>query len=148
MRGKDAESPDSGLLSGRPRTPPGSGHNLRTRVLGLEFVRVVREHFGAVFGHEDDVLEPDTAVTRTVEPRLDRDDVELTFGLLRIRETKFGKSREVPLHPSTVEALVAFGVAGEDAARDAKGPGSFHVNLYDALAGLDPATLHERARVA
>jgi hydroxyethylthiazole kinase len=47
-----------------------------------------------------------------------------------------------------VDALVAFGVAGEDAARDAKGPGSFHVNLYDALAALDPATLDERARVA
>jgi hydroxyethylthiazole kinase len=47
-----------------------------------------------------------------------------------------------------VEALVAFGVAGEDAARDAKGPGSFHVNLYDALAALVPATLDARARVA
>jgi hydroxyethylthiazole kinase len=46
-----------------------------------------------------------------------------------------------------VEALVAFGVAGEDAARDAKGPGSFHVGLYDALAALDPETLDERARV-
>jgi hydroxyethylthiazole kinase len=46
-----------------------------------------------------------------------------------------------------VEALVAFGVAGEDAAQDAKGPGSFHVNLYDALAALDPATLDGRARV-
>jgi hydroxyethylthiazole kinase len=46
-----------------------------------------------------------------------------------------------------VEALVAFGVAGEDAARDAKGPGSFHVNLYDALAALDPETLDGRARV-
>jgi hydroxyethylthiazole kinase len=48
---------------------------------------------------------------------------------------------------AAVEALVAFGVAGEDAARDAKGPGSFHVSLYDALAALDPATLDGRARV-
>jgi hydroxyethylthiazole kinase len=47
-----------------------------------------------------------------------------------------------------VEALVAFGVAGEDAAVGAKGPGSFHVNLYDALAALDPATLDGRARVS
>ena len=47
-----------------------------------------------------------------------------------------------------VEALAAFGVAGEDAAVDAKGPGSFHVNLYDALAGLEPATLDGRARVS
>jgi hydroxyethylthiazole kinase len=48
---------------------------------------------------------------------------------------------------AAVEALVAFGVAGEDAAVDAKGPGSFHVNLYDALAALDPKTLSERAKV-
>ena len=47
-----------------------------------------------------------------------------------------------------VEALVAFGVAGEDAAREAKGPGSFHVALYDALAALDPETLDERARLS
>jgi hydroxyethylthiazole kinase len=46
-----------------------------------------------------------------------------------------------------VAALVAFGVAGEDAADVATGPGSFHVALYDALAALEPATLDERARV-
>jgi len=43
-------------------------------------------------------------------------------------------------------ALVAFGVAGEDAAESAKGPGSFHVALYDALYALDPETLDSRAR--
>jgi hydroxyethylthiazole kinase len=47
-----------------------------------------------------------------------------------------------------VEALVAFGIAGEDAAREAKGPGSFHVALYDALAALDPQTLDTRARLS
>ena len=49
---------------------------------------------------------------------------------------------------AAAEALVAFGVAGEDAARGAKGPGSFHVALYDSLAALDPATLDGRARVS
>ena len=49
---------------------------------------------------------------------------------------------------AAVAALVAFGVAGEDAARDAKGPGSFHVGLYDALAALDPGSLDGRARIA
>lgn len=48
---------------------------------------------------------------------------------------------------AAVAALVAFGAAGEDAAREAKGPGSFHVGLYDALAALDPETLDGRARV-
>src|SRR5438552_2190515 len=40
--------------------------------------------------------------------RLDRDDVDLAEGALRVRDTKFGKSRDVPLHPSTVDALVAY----------------------------------------
>lgn len=40
--------------------------------------------------------------------RLDRDDVDLGEGLLTIRNGKFGKSRQVPLHPSTVEALAAY----------------------------------------
>jgi hydroxyethylthiazole kinase len=47
---------------------------------------------------------------------------------------------------AAAEALVAFGVAGEDAAVGARGPGSFHVALYDALAALDPGTLDGRAR--
>jgi hydroxyethylthiazole kinase len=53
---------------------------------------------------------------------------------------------DVPLE-AAAEALVAFGVAGEDAAREAKGPGTFHAALYDALYNLDPATLDDRARV-
>ena len=53
---------------------------------------------------------------------------------------------DAPLEAAT-EALAAFGVAGEDAARDAKGPGSFHVGLYDALAALDPETLDGRTRI-
>jgi hydroxyethylthiazole kinase len=45
-------------------------------------------------------------------------------------------------------ALAAFGVAGEDAARGARGPGSFHAALYDALYNLDPATIVDRVRVS
>jgi integrase/recombinase XerD len=36
---------------------------------------------------------------------MDRVDVDLERGILHIRRTKFGKSRYVPVHPSTVEAL-------------------------------------------
>jgi integrase len=32
-------------------------------------------------------------------------DVDLKLGMLTVRQTKFAKSRQVPLHPSTVEAL-------------------------------------------
>jgi len=36
---------------------------------------------------------------------LDRDDVDLDRGVLTIRRTKFGKSRLIPVHPSTQRAL-------------------------------------------
>ena len=49
---------------------------------------------------------------------------------------------------AAAEALVAFGVAGEDAAREANGPGTFHAALYDALYNLDPDALDSRAKVA
>jgi hydroxyethylthiazole kinase len=48
---------------------------------------------------------------------------------------------------AAVEALVALGVAGEDAATQSQGPGSFHVALYDALYALSPDTIDARARV-
>jgi len=48
---------------------------------------------------------------------------------------------------AAAEALAAFGVAAEDAARDAGGPGTFHARLYDGLYALDPETLDERVRI-
>ena len=41
-------------------------------------------------------------------------------------------------------ALAAYGLAGEIAARTARGPGSLHVGLYDALAGLTEESLQSR----
>lgn len=41
--------------------------------------------------------------------RLDRGDVLPDAGVVRIITSKFGKSREVPLHPTTVEALRRYG---------------------------------------
>ncbi len=40
--------------------------------------------------------------------RLNRDDVDADHRLLRILHSKFGKSREVALHDSTVQALAAY----------------------------------------
>jgi hydroxyethylthiazole kinase len=48
---------------------------------------------------------------------------------------------------AAAEALAAFGVAAEDAAAGAQGPGTFHARLYDALFALDPARLDERTRI-
>jgi hydroxyethylthiazole kinase len=53
---------------------------------------------------------------------------------------------DAPLQ-AAAEALAAFGVAAEDAADGAAGPGSFHVRLYDALYALDPETLDTRTRI-
>jgi hydroxyethylthiazole kinase len=55
-------------------------------------------------------------------------------------------NRDDPLRAAT-EALAAFGVAAEHAAVGARGPGSFHVNLYDCVAGLDPETLDSEVRI-
>jgi hydroxyethylthiazole kinase len=49
---------------------------------------------------------------------------------------------------AAAEALAAFGVAAEDAAAGAEGPGTFHARLYDTLAALDPETLDGRARMS
>lgn len=42
---------------------------------------------------------------------LDRDDVELASGVVRVRQSKFGKSRELVLHPSSVAALRHYAAA-------------------------------------
>jgi hydroxyethylthiazole kinase len=54
---------------------------------------------------------------------------------------------EQPLEAAT-EALAAYGVAAEDAAVGANGPGTFHAALYDGLYNLDPATLDSRAKIS
>jgi hydroxyethylthiazole kinase len=59
----------------------------------------------------------------------------------------FAAVRPDDLLVAAADALVALGVAGEDAARAAGGPGSFHAALYDALYNLDPDSLDDRARV-
>jgi hydroxyethylthiazole kinase len=55
--------------------------------------------------------------------------------------------KDEPLE-AAVEALVAFGLAGEDAAVGAKGPGTFHAQLYDALYNLEPNAIDGRAQLA
>ncbi len=54
---------------------------------------------------------------------LRNEDVDLRRGMLLIRKAKFGKSRQVPMHPSTVEALRRYrrtlDLAGESAALEA-----------------------------
>ncbi len=74
----------------------------------LEAARTQRDHLSA---STDATLLGLLAVTgmRVGEAiRLDRRDLDLDRSLLVVRGTKFGKSREIPLHPSTVEALARY----------------------------------------
>ena len=63
---------------------------------------------------------------RANEPlRLDRDDVDLVTGVLTIRDTKFGKSRYVPLHPTTQRALQRYAALRDRCCHDPETPSFF-----------------------
>lgn len=63
---------------------------------------------------------------RTQEPlRLDRDDVDLADGVLTVRGTKFGKSRYVPIHSSTVRALRRYAARRDRLCPSPQSPGFF-----------------------
>jgi integrase/recombinase XerD len=59
---------------------------------------------------------------------LDRGDVDLEIGVLTIRDTKFGKSRQLPLHPTTTEALAEYARVRDRLCPIATGP-SFFVSI-------------------
>jgi integrase len=63
-------------------------------------------------------------------------DVDLKVGMLSIHQSKFGKSRQVPMHPSTVDALRRYrrmrDLAGESVVEDA----SFFVGTRGRRRGL------------
>ena len=63
---------------------------------------------------------------RCNEPlQLDRDDVDLVNGVLTVRETKFGKSRYVPVHPTTQCALQRYAICRDRFSRNPASPGFF-----------------------
>lgn len=67
--------------------------------------------------------------------RLDRDEVDWDQALLRVRNTKFGKGRDVPVSPSTLDALVAY-----RRQRDKRRPAS--PRLFVSLSGTPVAYSH------
>ena len=60
--------------------------------------------------------------------KLDRADIDWSQGVLLIRESKFGKSRLVPLHPSCMQALSQYAVLRDELQPRPKEP-SFFVSL-------------------
>ena len=62
--------------------------------------------------------------------RLDRDDIDWAEGLLIVKSSKFGRSREVVCHPTTVEALRSY-----SAARDHLCPRPASVSFFVSTRG-------------
>lgn len=60
--------------------------------------------------------------------KLDRADIDWAQGVLLIRESKFGKTRLVPLHPSSLETLAGYARLRDQLQPRPKDP-SFFVSL-------------------
>ena len=94
---------------------------------------------------------------------LDRADVELPEARLTVRHAKNGRSREIPLHPSTVAALERYVRARDELCPHPRDPAAFFLSggggrlsrhfvwkWFDQLrraTGLDQQTLGRRARL-
>jgi len=94
---------------------------------------------------------------------LDRADVELAEGRLTVRQAKNGRSREIPLHPSTVAALEAYARKRDELCPNPDDPAAFFLSggggrltrhfvwdWFDQLrhaTGLDRETLGRQARL-
>jgi len=94
---------------------------------------------------------------------LDRSDIELTEGRLTVRHAKNGRSREIPLHPTTVAALDRYVRARDELCPHPQDPAAFFLSglggrlsrhfvwkWFDQLrraTGLDQQTLGRRARL-
>jgi integrase/recombinase XerD len=93
--------------------------------------------------------------------RLDRDDLDPKAGLITVRQSKFGKTREVPLHPSTLAALEGYLARRDELLPRPKAPALFlstagtrllysgvHLAFLDLVrrAGLEPRSARCRPR--
>lgn len=103
----DTEVPDESIFGPEPgRVAPHIYHE--EEIVGLlAAARKLGPHgslrpvtFETLFG-----LMASTGLRVSEAIHLRNDDVDLKHGMLTIRQTKFAKSRQLPLHPSTVTAL-------------------------------------------
>ena len=92
----------------------------------------------------------------------DRDDLDLDAGVLVVKQGKFGKTRALPLHPSTVEALAGYLERRDQLHPRPKRPAllisavgtrliyqNVHMNYFDFvhMAGLRPRSATCRPRI-
>ena len=77
---------------------------------------------------------------------LQNKDVDLKYGILTIHQTKFGKSRQVPMHLSTVEALRRYRWMRNLAGESVQDTAAFFVGTRGRRRGL-PLSTHQVERV-
>ena len=70
--------------------------------------------------------------------KLDRDDVDLANGVLTVRNSKFGKSRYIPLHESTRRALRRYAARRDRLCPNPRDPAFF---LYESGTRITDCTL-------
>jgi integrase len=102
------EIPPTGILIARKRYAiPYLYSDWEIRRLVAEAAKLVPERRAMLHGTVIGLLAV-TGMRVSEALGLDCEDVDLDAGVLTIRKSKFGKSRQVPLHPSTVRALARY----------------------------------------
>ncbi|HXL93584.1 MAG TPA: tyrosine-type recombinase/integrase [Streptosporangiaceae bacterium] len=121
----DTEVPPAGLL-------PDPGHRIVPYIYSDQDIDQLRQAAGRLCPeHRADTyqtiigLMAVTGMRVGESVRLDCDDVDLGQGLLTIRNTKFGKSRQLPLHPTVIEALADYAHRRDERRPKPKSPSFF-----------------------
>ena len=104
------EVPPVGLLGRTPRRPPPHIYTEAEMTALLQQASCLRPRHGlrsvtyVVFF----ALLVSTGLRLSESCRLTTDDIDLVNGIITIRETKFRKSRLIPLHPTTTQELARY----------------------------------------
>jgi integrase len=120
------EIPPPGLFGRAPRRQPPHNYSDREIAALLRACRGLQPRSGlrpATYGALFSLLAA-TGLRLSEALRLERRDVDLAGGLLTVRESKFRKSRLVPLHPTVTEGLSRY-AARRDTSRRAPRSGRF-----------------------
>jgi integrase/recombinase XerD len=130
--------PPPGLLPYRQRwRPPFIYSDADIRALMAEVPRVVRSPLRTATYQTLIGLLAATGLRAGEALRLQRDQVDWAEGVLTVHATKFGKSREVPLSPGTVQALASYAQT-----RDQQLPGPRTPAFFVSTAGTPAAYSH------
>jgi integrase/recombinase XerD len=131
MAGLDprTEIPPTGLIRFRQRRrPPFIYSDAEILVLMQQAREGIRQALGAATYETLIGLLAATGLRISEAIKLDRTDIDWPEGVLLVRESKFNKSRYVPLHDSTLEALARYARRRDELCPDPR-DASFFVSL-------------------